>query len=268
MIEPGIITLMTDFGGRDSYVGSMKGVILSINPDIRIVDISHQVSAFNLASAAYMLATYYSLYPPGTVHVAVVDPGVGGPRSPMAVALGGYYFVLPDNGLLTMVMDANKEGCRAHFIENRELMRDSVSATFHGRDIFAPAAARLATGFSFDEVGPVILRPAILQSATVAIGANAISGAVVHIDHFGNYITNITEDHLGRFDGPPLLVRIGSFTMMGLSRTFSDNEQGELLAYIGSTGHLEIAMSRGSACEAVGLPAGAEVTVRWRDAAG
>jgi len=259
---------MTDFGDRDAYAGSMKGVILSVDPDIKIVDITHQAAPFNLASAAYILSTYYALYPPGTVHVAVVDPGVGGPRAPIAVAAGGYYFALPDNGLLTMVLDACKDGCRARLIENPELIREDVSATFHGRDIFAPAAARLATGFPFDEVGPPILRPAALESAKLSVSANAIAGSAVHIDHYGSYITNITEERMSRFEGPPLLVRIGSFTIMGLSRTFTDKQQGELLAYIGSTGHLEIAVSRGSARESIGLPAGAEVTVRWRDSAG
>jgi len=268
MSDKPIITLMTDFGCRDSYVGSMKGVILSINPDIRIVDISHEISPFNIASAAYMLATYYSLFPPGTVHTAVVDPGVGGDRAPLAVSLAGYYFILPDNGLLTMVMDACKATPRARRIENELLIRDKVSATFHGRDIFAPAAARIATGFPFDEIGHQIIRPQVLEQAVASVSANTISGAVVHIDRFGNYVTNITEEHLGGFEGPPVLVRLGAFSIMGMSRTFSDKEKGELLAYVGSTGYLEIAVSGGSACDVVGLPAGAEVVVRWRDAAG
>ncbi len=268
MRDSSIITLMTDFGDRDPYVGCMKGVILSTVPDARIVDITHQVPSFSMVSASYMLSTYYGMYPPGTVHVAVVDPGVGGPRAALAVAAGGHFFVLPDNGIITMVAEEHKEGFRARLIENPLLMRDERSATFHGRDIFAPAAAKLASGFPFDEVGPAILHPALIEGIVVSVGASTLTGAAVHIDHFGNYITNITAEHLSKYEGPPTLVKIGAFAIMGMSHTYSDKKNGELLAYVGSTGRLEIAVAGGSAKDVVGLPAGAEVVVRWRGAAG
>lgn len=264
MSDPAIVTLMTDFGERDSYVGCMKGVILSTDPSIRIVDISHEVPAFNLMSASYLLSTYYSLFPRGTVHIVIVDPGVGGARDALAVEAGGWYFVLPDNGIATMTIEEFGGKHTARRIENPSLMRNGVSATFHGRDVFAPAAARLASGFPFDAVGPVAARIERLQASVPVVAERHISGAVVHIDSFGNHITNIAGRLLERYDGSTLLVQIGSFTIIGLSRTFSDRKPGELVAYVGSAGRLEIAVSRASAVGTVGLAVGAEVNVRGR----
>jgi S-adenosyl-L-methionine hydrolase (adenosine-forming) len=267
MSDPATITLMTDFGVRDSYVGCMKGVILSVDPAIRIVDVSHEVPAFNLLSAAYLLSTYYSLYPRGTVHMVVVDPEVGGPRAALAIAAGGWYFLLPDNGIATMALEEMGGSYTARRIENPSLIRSGASATFHGRDVFAPAAARLAAGFPFDAVGPAAMRICRLDAAVPAVGDRVVSGVAVHIDSFGNYISNITADHLKQFEDSALHVHIGSFTILGLSRTFSDKASGEIMAYIGSTGRIEIAVSKGSAAQTVGLAAGAEVIVRGRGGA-
>ncbi|HOX27642.1 MAG TPA: SAM-dependent chlorinase/fluorinase [bacterium] len=267
MNDPAIITLLTDFGSLDCYTGCIKGVILSINPSARIVDVSHDIQPFNLTSASYLITTYYKLFPSGTVHVAVVDPGVGGVRDPIAVSFEGYVFILPDNGLLTMTLEGRRDDFKARRIENPSVMREKISHTFHGRDIFAPAAAHVSLGVPFENLGPETFRIETIENLHVSTTPNSITGAIVHIDRFGNYITNIKEKQLERFDPATLSVRLGRFTLLGLNRTFSDKDPGELLAYIGSGGRLEIAVSKGSAADVVKLSSGAEVTVRGKEPA-
>ncbi|HOO57114.1 MAG TPA: SAM-dependent chlorinase/fluorinase [bacterium] len=264
MSKKPIITMLTDFGENDSYVGCMKGVILSIDSNIKIVDISHNIPSYNMASAAYMLTTYYELFPKGTVHMVVVDPGVGGSREAIAVELNDYYFVLPDNGIATLVINRFAGRYTARRIENPEVMSSNVSSTFHGRDIFAPAAAKLATGFDFNEIGPEHAGTRVIKTVIPQARRGKVEGSVVHIDKFGNYITNINNANLSEINKGALLVSIGGYTIMGLSKTYSEKEPGELIAYVGSTGNVEIGVVKGSAVDVIGLPAGSWVTVRKR----
>ncbi|MFC1474513.1 S-adenosyl-l-methionine hydroxide adenosyltransferase family protein [bacterium] len=255
---------MTDFGDSDSYVGIMKGVILGIAPETKVIDITHHVSSFHIASASYLLWTYHDRFPPGTVHCVVVDPGVGGERAAMAVKFANRFFVLPDNGLMGMTLAGHDSEFEARKIENDEFMLHPVSDTFHGRDIFAPTAAALASGASFDTVGPIldeIDRPA--SSASESSG-NIVTGSIVHIDKFGNYITNIPRDMTDAFSSETIFVQIGGFNIIGMSRTFSDGKTGDLAAYTGSGGLLEICMVKGSASETIGVPIGSEVVVKGR----
>lgn len=236
----GIITLLTDFGDTDGYVGAMKGVIATTWPQARIVDISHRITPFFIVSAAFVLKTYAPHFPPGTVHTAVVDPGVGGDRKCIAASAGGRYYVGPDNGIFSFIFKENDDYV-VHAIENAKYMRAEVSDTFHGRDIFAPASAHLARGAKLADFGPRVDEPLFLHEAFPASAENAVEGKIIHIDSFGNLITNITREHLGGFDGGTLAIRSAGRTIIGLSGTYGEREPGELIFYFGSSGHLELA---------------------------
>ena len=262
--KSGIITLTTDFGDTDSYAGIMKGVILGIAPDTRIVDITHHISSHYIESASYLLWTYYNKFPPGTVHCVVVDPDVGSARAPLAVRFEERFFVLPDNGLLGMTLNGDGKEFEARRIENSSFMLSPVSNTFHGRDVFAPAAAALASGRPFDSIGP-LMKNIVQQPLSVPrVSGNTVKGKIVHVDKFGNYITNIPGEIVSGFDGTAIFVRIGGFNIIGMSRTYSDRKAGELSVYVGSTGLIEICTVKGSALETVGLPVGSEVMVKGR----
>lgn len=263
-----IITLMTDFGDQDSYVGAMKGVILTINPDARIVDICHHAPSFRIEAASYLLWTYYALYPKGTVHCVVVDPDVGGARDALIIECDGYLFALPDNGLISMALDGRRDGYEVHKISNPALMMRTVSATFHGRDVFAPAAAHLSKGMPPAEFGPRVGSPRVSAAAPARRSGNSIAGTVVHVDKFGNYITSVPRRLIAGFMDSPLIVKIGNFTILGLSGTYSDKAAGEMVAYIGSSGLLEIGVVKGSAADIIGVKIGAEVIARGREADG
>jgi len=241
-----IITLLTDFGETDGYTGSMKGVIHTLLPQARVIDISHHISPFHILSGAYVLKTYYSFFPPGTVHVVVVDPGVGGSRKNVVVEAMGYYFLTPDNGVLSYVIGENRK-YRAREIKNREYMAEEVSATFHGRDIFAPAAAHLASGVKLQNFGPPAKRLLVFNEAFPTIFPRKVSGKIVHTDHFGNLITNITREHLVGFDRRSIVVGTSGRTVIGLSETYSRRGRGEIVVYFGSSGHLEIGAVEASA---------------------
>lgn len=260
-----IITLMTDFGDSDAYAGIMKGAILCIDPDAKIVDVTHNAPVFRISSAAYLLASYYKRFPAGTVHCAVVDPGVGGKRACIVVEAGGCLFVLPDNGLISMVVNAGGLEYRAWRIANEEMMLKPVSATFHGRDIFAPTAAKLAMGTPPESVGPEITDIDLSAVSAARRSGNKVSGVVVHVDRFGNYITNIGNDVLAGFDGETIIVKIGDLSIMGISRTFSDKAPGDFAVYPGSCGYMEIGVNKGSAIEMIGRPVGTRVLVRGKE---
>lgn len=255
-----VITLLTDFGEEDGYVAAMKGVILSIAPHARIVDVAHYVPSFQISSAAYVLSTYYSYFPAGTIHVAVVDPGVGSSRKPMVLRLGGYFFVVPDNGIATFVLQRHNE-YEAYEIEEEKYTLPRVSATFHGRDVFAPVGAHLALGKKADGFGPRVRQCALLDKALPRVSSDRIVGSVIHVDRFGNFITNISGESLGALKSPPSLFRIKRFTIVGLSNTYSDREKGEPVVYMGSSGFLEIGIAQGSAARTIPATIGDEVTV-------
>lgn len=238
---------MTDFGSKDHYAGVMKGVILGINPNARIVDITHEIEKFNIFEAAFKLASYYNYFPRGTVHIAVVDPGVGGPRRPIAAEAGGYFFVGPDNGLFSPVI-GSADNPRVVEITNTAYMLGDVSGTFHGRDIFAPAAAHLSSGAGIYDLGTDAPRPVSLDIPEPSVNGNEISGVVLYADSFGNLITNI----------PAEIVRPGSAVYAGrrridrISVSYGEAGKGGLLAIIGSAGLLEISVNQGSAKELLG----------------
>jgi S-adenosyl-L-methionine hydrolase (adenosine-forming) len=246
-----VITLTTDFGQADGYVAAVKGVILTICPQATLVDVSHEIRPQAVAQAAYLLLAVAPYFPPGTVHLVVVDPGVGTQRRAVAVETGRAIYVAPDNGVLSLALAGDKARAAVELTEPRYRLAE-VSATFHGRDIFAPAAAHLAGGRSLTEMGPS-LPVAALQSLPPARQPE-----VIHVDRFGNLITNYRVPA----GETRLAVTVGGARLEGLVRTFADVEPGALLAYRGSSGYLEIAVREGSAAQALGLGSGAAVKVQ------
>jgi S-adenosyl-L-methionine hydrolase (adenosine-forming) len=239
-----IITLTTDFGLNDHYTGVMKGVILGINPAAEIVDITHTIDSYNIVEAAFRLMSFYSYFPEGAVHVVVVDPGVGGERKSIAVEAGGYFFVGPDNGVFSLIYE-NINPRRIVEITNPKYMFKSVSNTFHGRDIFAPAAAYISSGLKLRKLGSEVTSPELLNIPKPSVEDNEISGEIIYSDHFGNLVTNIP----GKLVDKDSKVRIGRARIDRISESYSDEAKGELLAIIGSTGLLEISVNQGSAKE-------------------
>ena len=257
----GVVTLTTDFGLQDPFVGVMKGRLVAGFPAVRIIDLTHEIPAHWPAEAGFWLSRSFRYFPVGTVHVAVVDPGVGGARAIAAVEAAGHLFLAPDNGLLAPVIESVSAVCARH-VSGAVLARlgvDAPSATFHGRDIFAPLAAAVAAGRLLpadlgDPVGELV--PGWIEEPTV-VGAQ-LTGTVVTIDHFGNLITNIEARHLEGLVHP--VVRAAGRDLP-LRRTYSDVRPGDYLALVNSFGVLEIARAERSAAEGLGLARGAPVTV-------
>ena len=261
-----IITLTTDFGTADSYVGAMKGVILSRCPDANIIDISHEIAPQSVAQGAYVLATAAAHFPPGAVHVAVVDPGVGSDRRPIALSTPAGTFVAPDNGILTRVVAAPgiadtpagvrvPDDCRAVVLDKPAFWLPDVSHTFHGRDIFAPVAAALAGGADISQVGTPIDALTVLPTPSQQAG-DGIRGAIVHIDRYGNLITDIPAAALPA----NARVSVAGAVIEGISRSYSERP-GALLAISGSQGTLEVAVGNGNAAKALGASVGDAVSV-------
>jgi S-adenosyl-L-methionine hydrolase (adenosine-forming) len=249
------ITLLTDFGTADGYVAALKGVIGSIAPDAVIDDASHDIPAGDVQAAAWALAGYWNSYPEGAVHVVVIDPGVGGARRPLALVADGRFLVGPDNGVFTRILSEASDATVVVLQEDHVAGGD-VSATFHGRDIFAPAAARLSLGLPLLRLGSEITDPVRFALPVATRDGAVVHGAVVHVDRFGSLITNIARD----------MVRHGAFVTVGrhtctLRRTYSDAGPGELLAVVGSRRLVEVAVRNGSAAALLGAQRGAAVTV-------
>ncbi len=248
-----IITLLTDFGTKDEYVGIMKGVILSVNPYANIIDISHHIDPQDLVQAAYLIKSCYRYFPEHTVHVVVVDPGVGSDRSIIALKMKGHIFLAPDNGVLYPLMD---EGSIESIInvDNSSYFLESVSRTFHGRDIFAPVAAHISMGIEINKIGsptgPKELEKLSIKKPFLS-DKGEITGTIISIDRFGNLITNIDLDSirkLGKEDiGKNIEVRIGENKINGLSLNYRSVKSQSPLAIIGSRGYLEIAVNCGNA---------------------
>jgi S-adenosyl-L-methionine hydrolase (adenosine-forming) len=258
----GIVTLMTDFGTTDGYVAAMKGALLTVNPRAVLVDVTHHIPNQDITEAAFQLATVWSAFPPGTIHVAVVDPGVGGDRRAIALALGDQYFIAPDNGLLTLVA-ANVVPDMAVVLDRPELFRADVSSTFHGRDIFAPVAGRLSLGgIGLDQVGSPIEPESLVTLPWIPVqdSPTRLHAVIVSIDRFGNCRTLLTRRQLPD-DLSKVYVRCGDVTVRGILRTYSDVPIGKTLALFGSHGGLEIAVRGGSAAQAWELKRGQEVQV-------
>jgi S-adenosyl-L-methionine hydrolase (adenosine-forming) len=260
----GVITITTDFGHQGPFVGVMKGCMLSRFPGARIVDLTHEIVAHWPAEAGFWLSRAFSYFPAGTVHVAVVDPGVGTARSIIAVRAGGHTFLAPDNGLLANVVARAAPAVivRLGTVELAHLGVHRPSATFHGRDIFAPVAAELAAGrCEIEQLGETVTSLVPSWVDDPAIETRSVSGVVITIDHFGNLITNIDAALIERFRLP--LVHAGNHSF-ALLRTYGDTRPGEYLALINSFGVVEIARAEDSAAEGLGLSHGAPVVVRNR----
>jgi len=260
----GVITITTDFGHQGPFVGVMKGCILSRFPAARVVDLTHEIVVHWPAEAGFWLARAFGYFPPGSVHVAVVDPGVGTSRDIIAVLAGAHYFLAPDNGLLAPVVSRSRDArlVRLTAAKLEHLGVHRPSATFHGRDIFAPVAAELAAGrCALESLGEAVTTLVPSWVDEPAIEARSVTGVVISIDHFGNLITNIDAALIERFRLP--LVHAGNHSFPVL-RTYGDVRPGDYLALINSFGVVEIARAEESAAEGLGLSRGAPVVVRDR----
>jgi len=268
LITSGIITLTTDFGESDPYVAIMKGIILSINPDARIVDITHQLPAGSIQEGGLIIKESYKYFPSGTVHVGVVDPGVGGKRRPITVLADNHFFVGPDNGLFSPIIETQGHTDIIHLIEKRYWMHN-ISSTFHGRDIFAPVAAHLSLGVNPFLMGEKIENPTTLAYPLPRKNNSDLIGEIIRVDHFGNLITNITREHLSPFlKSKGLIIKIESLVLKKISTTYNDVPEGQPLALIGSSNLLEISINRGSATKYLGREygVGTKVIVRRHSA--
>jgi S-adenosylmethionine hydrolase len=257
-----IITLLTDFGSADHHAGAMKGVLLGICPDAQLVDISHEVTPYAVAEAAFTLSQAWACFPAGTVHLVVVDPGVGSARRPILVEAAGHYFVAPDNGVLTMLYDA-VPAHEAREITASRYFRQPVSRTFHGRDIFAPVAANLANGVDPAECGKRIedyLRLAFARP--VRTGPNRWAGTILKVDRFGNLTTNFDCETWQRLASEPFEMRVGDRVVSRMASNYVEMEAGELFAIAGSAGFVEVSLNLGNAANASGARSGDALELR------
>ena len=264
-----IITLVTDFGAQDYFVGAMKGVILSLNPDATIIDITHEIPPQDIQAAAFNLLSCYADFPAGTIHVAVVDPGVGSNRHALMIECTNQFFVGPDNGLFSWIIEREGNGS-AWQITKEQFFRKPVCSTFHGRDVFAPVAAALSTGTPPKDFGPPLENLVTLASLSPRTTADAIEGSIIHIDRFGNCVTNFTAEHIKEervAAGAKLIVndkQIDSFR-----RIFADQDgaKNELIALVGSAGFVEIAVQNASAAATLSAKRGDSVLLVHDDRA-
>ncbi len=257
-----VVALLTDFGTRDHYAGTLKAVVLGVCPDANLVDIGHEIPAHDVLAGALELSACYRYFPAGTIFLVVVDPGVGSSRRGIAAECGDYKFVAPDNGVLSAVFRDTPPKKVVELTE-RKYARPTLSRTFEGRDRFAPAAGWLAKGIALVSLGKSITTYHLLDLAVPEIGADAITGEVVRVDRFGNLITNIDRRALEQFaGGREIAVSIGGQDIPRLVATYAEAPAGELCALFGSTDHLEIAVNAGDAVRHLGLSRGAGVRVR------
>jgi S-adenosyl-L-methionine hydrolase (adenosine-forming) len=254
-----IITLLTDFGLADPYVGMMKGAALSVNPSATLVDLTHEVPPQDVATGAFLLAHAAGYFPPGTIHVAVVDPGVGSRRRPIAVAADDQVFVGPDNGLLSLALRSRRRRRAVVLRDVRYFWRER-SHTFHGRDLFAPVAAHLSLGVALGELGPPAGRLVSLPWPRPRTRGRRIHGAILLVDRYGNLITNIDHRQLGA----RVMIVAGQHRWRRIVDAYADAAPGEPLALVDSYGLLELAVRDGSAAERLGLRRGDPVTVERR----
>ena len=257
-----IITLTTDFGLTDGFVGMIKGVILNIHPAVTLVDITHDIAPQNIEQGAFLFANAVRYFPANAIHVVVVDPGVGSARRPIAMQIGETLFVAPDNGVLTFAIQKltseNPESeIRAVHLNRPEYWLPRVSHTFHARDIFSPVAAHLSLGVPLEALGDPIDDWARLSvSATATRSGDEITGQVIHIDHFGNIVTNIGEEILDGLDHAKMVIRIGNRIIRGIKLTYADGERDEVMALVSSSWHLELAVPNGNAAKSLGTRIG------------
>jgi hypothetical protein len=257
-----IITLLTDFGTSDHYVAAMKGVILGICPEAELIDITHDIAPYAIAEGAYTLAQAWRCFPRGTTHLAVVDPGVGTERRAILAEADGHRFVAPDNGLLSFILNA-VPGARVRELSRARFFRDSVSSTFHGRDLFAPVSAHVARGIDPKRFGSVIKDTEVKTFIGVLQkGSGSYLGSVLSIDRFGNVITNLEANKFCGIAVEPFKIRVGSKTVSTFHPTFGEAGPGEIFALFGSSGFIELSINQSDAAKRLGVKAGSPITLR------
>ncbi len=257
----GIITLLTDFGAADGYVAAMKGVILGIHRAAQIVDLTHEIAPQNIAAGAFLLSAQFKYFPPGTVHVAVVDPGVGTARKAIACYWEEHYFVAPENGLLDFC--AEEGSCLAVHLTQREYWRAEVSNTFHGRDIFAPVAAHLAGGVPFGNLGmPIQLTPR-LRASKCRVTSDTLMGEIIHCDRFGNLITNISNTEFENFVGKSsFAIQLKQICITAITPSYGYAAPGELVALFNSFDRLELGLVQGDARTSLAVAPGTSIIIK------
>lgn len=257
-----VITLLTDFGQRDGFVGTMKGVILGICPEAKIVDISHEIEPQNIDAAAFVLNNSHKYFPSGTIHVVVIDPGVGSTRRIVCVSAFEHLFLAPDNGVLKYVYHEYPE---AEIVEvsNKKYFLPEISQTFHGRDIFAPVAAYLAQGGDFRDLGPPVTDYEKGRLPELTESPQSIQGEVVYIDHFGNLISNIPFESLEKYNNKDIQIQLKNWTIKGLSNSYTEGNKNKPIGLIGSSGFLEISVNFGNAKELLKCTEGDKIRVSF-----
>ncbi len=262
-----IITLTTDFGTRDAYVGAMKGVILTIAPQSTIVDITHHVAPQDIQQGAFLFAAAAKYFPPDAIHVVVVDPGVGTARRPIALRVGETVFIAPDNGVLSFAVQSIAAAqphspVQSIHLNRREYWLPETSKTFHGRDIFAPCAAHLARGVPFESLGsPIDDWVRLEPPAPTRQRDGSLLAHVRHIDGFGNIVIDLAGDMLQGADRPHTIISIAGHTVQGIRDAYAEVAPGEALALVGSSGLLEVAVRNGNAAQKWGVRTGEEVVI-------
>jgi hypothetical protein len=262
-MSSGIITLTTDFGACDGYVGAMKGVMLGILPKATIVDISHEIPPQDIDAAAFVINSTFRFFPPKSVHVVVVDPAVGSARRILCVAAGDHLFLAPDNGVLKFIFQDHPSATTYH-VSNSKYFLLNVSRTFHGRDIFAPVAAHLANGLPIGEIGNLTSGYEKGRLPNLVERGNQIIGEVIYVDRFGNLVTNISAAKL-EHERNKISIRVDGREMHGVVNSYFAGQKGEPIALIGSAGLLEIAVNSGSAKHKLTLNIGDKVTALLKD---
>ncbi len=255
-----IITLTTDFGLQDHYVSAMKAVILGIKADVRLVDVSHEIPPQDVMAGAWVVRNSAMLFPPKTVHLVVVDPGVGTERNPVAIRIGDQFFVGPDNGIFSLI--GEDFDYKAVILDNEKYWREERSKTFHGRDIFAPVAAHIASGTDLSELGRPLEKLVTYRWAMPISDKDGIQGWIVHIDRFGNLVSNIPSSLIEETIGSSKLrIYTGNTILHEIVSTFGSVPDGEPAAYIGSSDKLEIAINKGNAKQMLGVEKGAQISI-------
>ncbi|MBU1565056.1 MAG: SAM-dependent chlorinase/fluorinase [Proteobacteria bacterium] len=264
--KPSIVTLITDFGLQDEYVGVLKGVILGHAPEARIVDISHIIPPQSISAASRLLSRSYRYFPAYTVHLVVVDPGVGSDRSILAIAADCQYFVGPDNGVFTSILN-NASSLAVHRVNTACVLQKDISSTFHGRDIMAPVAGRLAVGLNISKIGPRIAleQCLLLEGVGCTRLADTLQGQVVHIDVFGNLCTNIHRKDVDDFAaGHEIAIEVTKDLIAPLHKTYISQSNGMVLALYDSHDYLEVAITQGNAAQQLRLAVGAQIVISRR----
>lgn len=259
-----VVTLITDFGHADHFVGVMKGVIRGINPDVEIVDVCHQVNSYDIFEAAFILAQSYRFFPNDTIHMVVVDPGVGTARRPLLARTIEQKFVAPDNGVLSLVYE-REESIEVRHVTSDHYFLNPVSSTFHARDVFAPVVGWLSRGLEVDKFGePITDYAKFVSPKPKRVSDQLVKGVVLRVDKFGNILTNLTPDDLPALfseNPPPFKILIGQQEITKLNLSYSSGKPSEIFAIVGSSGYLEICTNRGSAAKTLNASRGAEVGV-------